>query len=1070
MTRTLGKQINDPRTKYNRLSLSVNPGISSSTLSAATVHALSVSGIPGGADENVPPKIIGTTVEPYVMPISSIGVRIDGGVTTTVSFTATDTNASRVAKKINDAVPGADIAFFFGGKLMLKSNGAAGVAGSIQLSNISGTPLTILGLPVGTINGFNNDTRGILTNDLNDNGGYVPLRLAGKQALVTNAGSLAQISSSAGDISYNSALLGGSPIYGRLSFDGTNYLLNYFTALPANAEVHTFASDFAAVTGADSINVTITANGGDLSTAIVFGAGPNTRDTIMDRINEVWSQFINGTGRVNIRGSVSQPYTFNNEVVHVSVNNAAEVQVTLVAADDTVAEVVSKFNAVPGLSASPAVTPYGIVLQLTTTTGTGAKSSISLRDEPAEGHNALSKLGISAGTYVGPHIAKSRGAFEITLFAPNRGERSKIAITCSSTTATRLGLSGTSVIVTASNNEVDIPVTLPSLARQGQQQFTSPVINSYQIEAIFPEILSFGEIPTNYVSEQEEYDNSATGANNDSRRDFTPISDATLPIGFRNSLNSAGQVVVAGPDGLVDMGQMRRSTDLLMRFLKQFLSGNFHTGLVSGIIANSISTTGTGPNPLPDSPSLTINVDPDGAFPSASRLLDIRFGNPATSDYRFVPDLFTAQGGLNIGNLFTASLATSRITPKVTYNLASSSPSDRQLVWMTQTPTNTSRGKIRIYVQPATSTVARYEIVTNAAWDGSVWTKDNTSADAAIMEIGGFFEGVRYRHQNDTVVSFAEGDWEPNFTFPIEPTVGNENSFERALRLGQTLADSGSDTSATSPRLLTDFNGAQPRVLLWQMDSDLTNPSIRIYAAAQSIHAGVQNNTGIEITYNARWDAAANLWVVDSVNNQATKFYIGDSGFALKTTGSFPLSTFNDGDTSTGWQCTHNLTGSVGASSNEKPPTALLWKAVNAITGQQFVDLFFPGPFVFHNNTITAVPKANALHANLIPKITGRIFVNFGVVTQFEGFGMQAPSVVGNTIAFPWLYAPDDGTQVVVLAQMMSSGGTSTITILSVTNAFQWNLQLRNSATGANVNFSTSTFSFSVALFYEHTP
>jgi hypothetical protein len=247
------------------------------------------------------------------------------------------------------------------------------------------------------------------------------------------------------------------------------------------------------------------------------------------------------------------------------------------------------------------------------------------------------------------------------------------------------------------------------------------------------------------------------------------------------------------------------------------------------------------------------------------------------------------------------------------------------------------------------------------------------------------------------------------------------------------------------------------------------SPTIRVYAAFQSDHAFVTNNVGFEITFNAKWQNATTRWQTDSFNNMACKFYMGDAGFGIKNTGSFPTNFFDDTDTATGWGKTSGLTGNVGASSNERPPTALLWKAVNAIAANQEVELKFPGPFIFNNSTITQFPRPNALHANLVPKITGVIQVNNGTVVQFEGFGLQAPVVVGPDMTIPYLYAPDHFTQMVVVSTLHFGGSPTTITLLPFTRVGDWGFTLRNSATGANVNFSSGVFRWSFAAYYEFT-
>lgn len=1076
MTQIIGKQVNDARTRYVRIALSSNANLPQNIYAGSVINSKTISGVPGGSEDKIPPAVSSAVGEPFSIGSGVIGIRIDSGTTHSISLSSTDNNIGLIANKINASF-GATIAANVNDKLQIKSNGVAGSNGTLELTNISGSIFGTLGMPVGITRGIDPGTRGIITHANNPFGGFVPLRLIGNQQIVTNATDFIQTSNAASDISYNPTIPGGLPIHGRLSISGGTYVLKYMANAPANASIDTIGSDFGSLSPSNSVTVTVTQNGLTRTFSFAFQSLGSNRNQIVDRFNSQWAAAMGIGGRVTVRGTVTQPFNFNNEIINVGINGASDVPVTLTSSDNSVVDVIAKLSAVSGLTATAVNTGNGIVILLTTSSGVGFKSSIKLSDSPNGGNNALSKLGLTAGNYLGPHMARTLGQFEMTLFAMSRGARSSIRIDSDSlSTAQFLGLSSTSVTVTASDNQSEIPVLLPFLSGYGQDPAgTDPAINSFTFEALVPEVLSFGELPTDYLSEPEKFDNSAGSTNHDPRRDFALVNSLTPSNTFGNDTRNSGQIVNVGPDGLIDFGQMRKSTDFFMNLIKQFVSGNFHTSAVSALVANKLSTPGVNNNPLPDSASLLLDIDPNGALSASSRTLDVRFASAGTPEYSFKEGVGIIQGAINLGAKFAPVLATSRITPKEVVNLASSNPSDRQLVFTTETPALTSRGKIRIYIQPGTTGSARYEIVTNAFWDGTVWTKDTASTTAAIIELGAFTGGVVSRKHVTTSTTFAESDWVENFTFPLNPIFGSENRFSSLLRLGQGLIDSNTAADNETARLVTEYNTnisgvTHARTLLWEIPfSDTFGPTIRIYAAFQSIHAGTSNNGGFEITYNARWSEAGNRWVTDSVNRQAAKFYIGDGGFGIKNTGGFPTNAFDDTDSPTGWQKTSGLTGASGSSSNEKPPSALLWKAVNAITSQQLIDIFFPGPLVLHSNTVTSNPNANALHGNLIPKVTGRVLVTNGTINQAEGFGVQFPVVSGSTITFPYLYTPDVASQAVIVSTLLLTGSVSTVQLFASTSTLNYSFSLRNTATGAAVNFSSGIFSFTYALYYEFT-
>lgn len=1076
MTRLLSKQLNDSQTTYRRLNYTADQKTLFTDITASTINAAAVSDIQGGSEDSIGPRIISTNIEPFVFSSGTIGIRRNGGSTVSVALLATDDTASKILQKINTAM-GATIAFWFEGRLMLKSTNIVGSAGTLELSNISGNILAAIGLPPGITTGIDAGTRGVMTNSTSDYGGRVLLSQIGHQVIVTDAVDFTQLNDATGspiqDVSYSPRIIGGSPIFGYLSPNGSNYRIRYFTELPPNAEVHTVAGDFTAIDASDTLNFSIRQSNITRSFSFSFLAGPNTRDTVIDRINERWGDLIGvPNARVIVRGTVSQPFNFADaDDILVSVGGAPETNVSLTGSHRTVADVATALSAVPGLVATAVTNATGsIVLELTTSSGVGFKSSITLRErnEPNGGFspNGLAKLGLSAGTYIGPHIAKYRGAFEITLFAHSRGAQSRIAVDTngSSVTAARMGLSLTQD-VSGSNDPVDVEVALPENTYYGQDENAAGADPSgiIRINAIFPEVLSFGELPPDHLTIPQEFASQVSTSNLDPRKDFVQIEDgSSYPNSFSNLLKFGGQPVTARPDGQVDIGQLRKSTDFFMRYMKQFLDANFNTGAITSVLTSQISTPGFNGNAVATSPTLNVLIDPTAAHPIDDRGFNIRFAGSSSSEYSFKEGLGIIKRTVELGQDLASSLSDSSVTPRIIHRVNDSS--ERQLMWFFRSGT-AARGKIRLYVNANTSGRTSFELVINASWDGTNWTKDsNTNPSIRMVLANEGVNGLRMDVEESTSV-FADSAWVNSFRFPTLPVEGIENQFAKLLRLGQAFITSDTDTDAETPRIISEQHAPDPsidRTLMWHIPTaGGTRGGIRIYATTNSINQAT-GGTGFEVTYNCSWDNSTGRWTNDVTNAVCSKFYIGENGFALKTTDTFTsITTFDDIDSSAGWQ----KAGNPG-----KAWTSLLWRAISS--GTPSVEFNFDGPILFSNESLNVLPSSlfrNALYANLIPKIYCRFRVNFGVIQQFEGYAAAPPSLVGDDVVFPWHFTPDQHTQVTFVIGKINMDNliTHNRVLISVrTSASDYRFRIHDSATGFVLDPNNIDISFSFAAYY----
>jgi len=622
MTQPRKQQIKSVDTHFAVLGTSVTPGSASLAVSPSSFQSP-----PGGADQDIPAMVQGTSTGPYpVLAGDSFTVSVDGAPAVTVVLASSDTTSGRVALKINAAV-GSAIAADNAGHLVIASP-TAGAASSLKLAEISPGVLSKFGIPPGTFPGVAAGTDGLLTLTPDGRGGLASVATADGRNLVTDGGKLVYYASSSGARRMMQLTPGGVPVRAGLTFDGTNAQAAFCYSAIQRARVRSFGSFFSLL---DNTN-TLTLNVNGVAFSTVFSSGPYTRDGVLDAINSAYASAAGITDTwARADGTIPGPFrSLNGQSIVFSVDGGSPVTVTFTT-ESTVAEVVGKINAsVPGLVALSAAGPSGTYLAVRSSNTNGRTSSIKVWS-PNQG---LARVGISPGFYGGCYVADQYGPNEIEIFSVFRGSANgaspSISVSGTGTTLSRVGLTATTV---PGSTTPDVePVGAP---------FLGPDMSSttaYSILLCYPQVLEFGDVPVNAEDAVQRFVAKSAGSNIDLRN--IPVDDfkngVVVSAAVGRGFFDVGKPVIVGPDGSVSGSSGGADSGSVDSVVKQ-ITRLSATDVVQAVVGNRFETPGTGTNPLPPSPTMDFVADPGVFFPSSAKLFRF-YADPSSPALYIVDD------------------------------------------------------------------------------------------------------------------------------------------------------------------------------------------------------------------------------------------------------------------------------------------------------------------------------------------------------------------------------------------------------------------------------------------------
>lgn len=601
------EQIKSVNTKFTFGTITGLPGYSELTV---PIDSYSVTKVPNGAEEDVPAVVLSSIPSSYpILAGDSFRIAIDGAPGVLIVLTGTDITVSRVASRINTTL-GFGIAFNRNGRLFLQTI-TAGSSSSIVLSDVSPGVLFKLGLSAGTYTGLKGPIRGVLTRTPDGLGGLVRLATQDGRHLVTDATDFRMNGSNNDAVEWTPSILGGIPIHGRLTHDGSNYILKTYAKFPSKASVTTFNSSFSLLDSSDQL--TIETDGKSIS--IYFPSPPYTKDQVIDAINDAWGSLVGqpsafSDGKVVIHGTNPGPFYMEpGDSFSICIDGGVVYTITMTGTEKTVTDIVNTMGTIMGFTCS------GIdyllndlqCLKIFSLTTNGRFSSVELNDL-STGSGTLRKLGLRSGLYRGSFIAESYGPDEIRILSPYRGANSYIQISGIASTLTKMGL--TAGNYPGSDDATDELVSFPYQSRINAG-------NSYKLEMIFSEVLEFGEIdPENDTRVQNFLDKSA-GSNQASsmlnpKFYNSPGSSTYLSPSF--GITDVGKPVTVGPDGSIDKNYLQAAFDHSDTLFKQFL--RYSNGAIKAIVSNRFEGTGYAENSLTTSPYMQFFLDPINDFPT----------------------------------------------------------------------------------------------------------------------------------------------------------------------------------------------------------------------------------------------------------------------------------------------------------------------------------------------------------------------------------------------------------------------------------------------------------------------
>lgn len=627
-------QIDNLKTNYSELVLQPTVGATSASIIPADLYNYTITDTDGGVEEDIPARTVANPIAPpYLISLGdSFSVRLNGAPSITVTFAASDTNISRIVDKINLTL-GVAIAFNKNGYLLLQSN-VIGDNSQLILNDVVVGTLTKLGLSAGTYNGASEPIRGIVTksNQVDDNGsdlgGFVPLKTLDQKSIISDSQYLRKVNTnSINGTLYTSDAPIGIPINGRINSVGGIYIIKFHTRGPGPAELITSSSSFSSLDGTDSFNLTFSTVNYDGSSrnlvstivsGITFPAAPYTRDSVIQRINQVVASTINpnGAGAARVIGRNRQPFNVNGLTLKMAIDGGGVVAYTfgsITTAFEIAVAITANF---PGVTATPA--SGGTQIQITSNNINGYSSSIEIIGGD-QSNPVANILGIQPGLYRGLWVAEPYGYDEIRLATWVHGYSSLLGVSGLSQTLTRLGLSNT--IVHGSDNK--------------ERLVTYPKVSTGQVKilTVVPEVIDLRESRDNTESINAKFNNQSL-SNNDYFNQVIDISQPPSNNWFSSAnggVRTAGKPVLTNLSGQIDRDYLRNALDEIYSLVKQFTNGTYIPG------SPSVDTVGGG----------YIN----GLFQSlvASRLLtnDIREYSPGSItniNINFSPDLATASG------------------------------------------------------------------------------------------------------------------------------------------------------------------------------------------------------------------------------------------------------------------------------------------------------------------------------------------------------------------------------------------------------------------------------------------
>lgn len=954
MTQPRKEQVKNLKTKYTRFTnvgtLSIGGGpvqtVSNTVLEAFYDNFLSVmkTGAVGGAETSAPAILYGGP-GPYALGAGSTFTLtiagLNGGSAMPVVVQAGDVvtlggspvvTTSRMADRINQVAAGfgatVPVAANVNGSLNITSGTASGVtvgdSAIITVTEVTSGILSVLGFSAvssATATGTTAPKRGVVTVSADGLGGIAQLRKL--DTTVSDAVNAVMRHALAGV--YVPETAHGQPTYARLTafpgpvINGRNVKFSFYRTGPVRPHFVTSSqvakSNFASLSGADSVAVALNfGNGQTLNFNVTF-SGITTVQGVVDKFNVAFSTASLAATDTQIDSTLPQviaklagPYRFtdqaNKDSFFFSLNGQTAIPINPPPGIYSAEQLASFIGTAISIAGQAGQGQAFVYQSPTGSLHVGIRSintdvtASSLRILPGNPGNTLpggfmetlDELGVVPGVYKAGTVAELYGLDEVDLHCPSPLPGATLTITGSSGTMVKLGL----------------PPSVTALTANGVQPVTAP-----SSHVLVPEMVEFHEERDDYDSIVQDFDN---------RSPFNQLipQDGTANVGLDQMI---------GPDGKLNSQLLPRILNFLGvdqinvgSKLNSLLSSTLtpkiqashewsETGFYNLLFESSADITGAGsPNvntiiriyTFSGSVFVTLNAKmlqtPGNAncfgrdTATDSFLLDFTGGvlkvsfhrdtDPATwglTDWKNSMALDPEGSGTN-GYLMTLGSDLNANSGESTKpRIATPIGNGLRVLVYEGVGGPGAYPALRIYAESNNdSTKSALTVTVNARWDGSQWNKEDPSKRSVkyVLSEKNFEVATR-----TSASAWNDSLWESDQLF-ID-FFQNVATFGGTINVGGEVTDPG-QARITAYRALPNVNR---RTLLFE--SPAGGPSavipVRLYMEASTSHLG----DGFSFTYNCHWNQSLDKWVQDvgsspsyawSMNNPRFLFFKKASG------------------------------------------------------------------------------------------------------------------------------------------------------------------------------------------------
>lgn len=913
MTEPRKAQINDPRTKYTPASGVTFGGSVVQTFVGVNYTALvnsSVTKVIGGVELSSPAILDGGSGTYPVSAGNQISVSIpgvNGGAPVVVTFQAGDIvvlggfpvlTVSRAAARINSTLAGFGVTYPVAkstdgvgsapdGRLRLTSaNGAAVTVGdlaSITVTDVTPGVLIAMGFGAGssfTAFGHSAPKRGIITYTPDGLGAYMPLKGAGGEPSLSLTPSLTTVSG-LGRVNVPT-VPAGDPVFARLQPGPTSARVSYFRSGMAPGRIVTASSNFSTLLVSESVTVTVTDPDLPLtwSFPVVFSPAPLVVQDVADVFNQAWLSASIATA--SVRFQVSPPYFLpvipgESNVLAFKLNGNATIFSDLTGlsiASDVIAKINADIALAGQASEGIAAADTFKFVEIQSFNGVGdPPDSVEILPSVAGGSGdaALRSLGVTPGLYVGFRIAKLFGNDEIAFTSPFFGPNSSITVAGLAPVMAKLGLPGASVVAPA------LPGTTPYVPPFGS------------IVALTPEVMEFGDVPTDQDTRLEEFD--------ESRLERPQDPGAGVPnAGLPALLNALGQIDqdhiprvlhFLGLDSLqlgarlLDAGPIQdqarivvpvNSAVQLVTLIAEFNDSNgvilpirvYRHATSFFITTNArVNTTGLFVQDNPGSPSGAVQIEND-----LTSLQHKPAGSApwAVSNWETPIQLDASHGGGPVVKLGADLVSNALDLLKARVQTVGSTLLEYHLVWESNSQV-VGHTKQRIYSMPGLTT-GKVAITQNAELNsGGNWQRDSAGLDSSMIEV---VDGVTTIYKQFAASASPWAVWDR-----VNIKVDDAVDIGGTVNLGRAIAASTLANRAL-PRIHGTHtpSGAMSRTLIASFALEGVSGNINYYIYRGQGFQGTYPGDVFLISCNAYWNESIASWNKENAGDNSSLIHV----------------------------------------------------------------------------------------------------------------------------------------------------------------------------------------------------